>query len=68
MMVTIQNDEKSAKCTAGKYYEITGLIIRKPKESKDAFYDVDTPMFKNVCHKGHTSEAIVVTGNKIHLT
>lgn len=68
MLVTIQDDEKTAVCTKGNYYEIAGLLIKKDKGRNDEFYDTKSAMFKGVCHGGHTSEAIIVTGNKIHLT
>ncbi len=68
MMVTILDDEKTAVDTAGKYYEIKGLLIKKDKGRNDEFFDTDSKMFKAICHKGNTSTAIIVSGNKIHLT
>lgn len=70
MRVRICADERTAIDEMGVRHEINGLVIKK-KDAKgntiNSFYGTDTSLFKNVCHRGHTSTAEKAEDGKINL-
>lgn len=67
MKVTINPDEKTATDVQGRVFKIKGLVIRKPQESKDAFYDQNHSLCKAIVFRGLVMEAIDIGNGDIHL-